>query len=150
MRTISAVKDVSFKDAYIRYWLRWADYRGRSSRQEYWKLVIVSAVVSIVVSTIAAAVSASWIMLLFEIVNFVPGVTLVVRRLHDAGLTDRQMLPLLACEILLFVVSAIAITTALVWLVFVASLALLIVGITVFILLLRRSAPDNAYGLEPR
>jgi len=150
MRRLSAVKDVPFRDAYIRYWLRWADYRGRSSRQEYWKFLLISIVIGIIVSVISAAVSASWIVLLFEILNFVPGVTLAIRRLHDAGVTNRQILLLLACDVLLFVVQGIAITTALVWLEFVASLALLIVGIVVLILLLRRSAPDNAYGLEPR
>lgn len=150
MRAISASKDVSFKDAYLRYWLRWSDYRGRSSRQEYWKWFLVNSVIGTVLSTIVSSIGASWIVVLFELANLVPATTLAIRRLHDSGHTGKWMIPLLVCDILLLALGSVAATSSLAWLAIAVLLASLILGIVVFVFLLQRSKPDNIWGLEPR
>jgi uncharacterized membrane protein YhaH (DUF805 family) len=183
-KNIGAAKNVSFKDAYLRYWLRWSDYRGRSSRQEYWKLVLDNAVISIVLSVIIAPIGASWIMVLFGLANLVPVTTLTIRRLHDAGHTGEWVIPLLAAYTVglvldivpfisrqewgilrpafdvsvaagtagggMIVVNGITRPDVLPWFLFSLFLVFFVFGIIVFVFLLQRSKPDNAWGLEPR
>jgi uncharacterized membrane protein YhaH (DUF805 family) len=150
VRAISAARNVSLKDAYLRYWLRWSDYHGRSSRQEYWKWFLVNAVIGIVLSVIVSSIGASWIVILFELANLVPATTLAIRRLHDAGHTGKWMIPLLVCDILLLALGSITATSSLAWLAIAVLLASMIFGIVVFVFLLQRSKPDNAWGMEPR
>lgn len=150
MRTIQAVKEVSFKDAYIRYWVRWGDYHGRSSRQEYWKWFLDSAVISIVLSMIMTSIGVAWLFALFSLANLVPGTTLVIRRLHDAGHTGKWMIPLVVFDVLLLVLAFGDATTSLLWLTLIMLLVSFIDGIVVFVFILQHSKPDNAWGPEPR
>jgi uncharacterized membrane protein YhaH (DUF805 family) len=150
VRTIGAARQVSFKDAYLRYWLRWSDYRGRSSRQEYWKWFLVDLVVVFVLNSIGA-----WIGVIFGIVSIAPTLTLTVRRLHDAGHTGKWVAPLIISYVFglwvdIFVKVGSSMPSAMMVLVFLLLLASIITGIVVFIFSIQRSKPDNAWGLEPQ
>ncbi len=150
MRIIRAARQVSFKDAYLRYWLRWSDYRGRSSRQEYWKLILDNVVIGFLLSVFAASIGASWITALWEFINLVPATTLAIRRLHDSGHTGKWIIPLVACNLLLLILGFIISTSSLLWIAFVVLLVSVVVGAIVFVFVLQQSKPDNAWGLSPQ
>ncbi|MEU8615970.1 DUF805 domain-containing protein [Actinoplanes sp. NPDC048791] len=74
-----------------RYYLsalrRYADYRGRARRIEYWMFVLVHAVIVVALATLSVAV-ADWLMyvlIAYYFATVVPVTALVARRLHDVG-----------------------------------------------------------------
>lgn len=96
--------------AYARFWRRYVVFSGRASLSEYWWAVLLSAVIGIVLgvlggvllavgaavaqqgSGLAAIPNAIGAVLLFALVVFalahiVPGISVTVRRLHDANLS---------------------------------------------------------------
>ncbi len=74
---------------------RWNDFRGRSSRTEYWNFALFTAIVVLLIPAFAEVISgddesplslfASLFALLYALVTFIPNIALSVRRLHDIG-----------------------------------------------------------------
>ncbi len=65
---------------------KYADFSGRARRAEYWWFTLVYIIAAIVVLVIDLAVGASFILyLLFIAATFIPGLAMVVRRLHDTN-----------------------------------------------------------------
>jgi uncharacterized membrane protein YhaH (DUF805 family) len=72
---------------YLSAFRRYADYRGRARRIEYWMFVLVHAAVIVTLAVLGAAV-ADWLMyvlLAYYFATVVPLTALVARRLHDVG-----------------------------------------------------------------
>jgi uncharacterized membrane protein YhaH (DUF805 family) len=87
----------SAPDAVIRFFKKYATFSGRASRSEYWWMILVNGVVSNlfyllavlagindadVGSVIALGLLGAWLL-----ATILPGVALIVRRLHDANLS---------------------------------------------------------------
>lgn len=86
MRVVPTTKDVSFKEAYLLYLLRWNDFRGRSSRQEFWKVFAINLLASLILSRVSYLVGlGGWLAMAFSLLNIIPVAALQTRRLHDAG-----------------------------------------------------------------
>ena len=85
-------------DGFIKFWTRTFDYHGTTSRREFWWGVLGNSIIMLVlvalwivsvtcftpmlntfstVMTIALA--------LFSLVEIIPSVTLIIRRMHDIG-----------------------------------------------------------------
>ena len=85
----------SAPDAVIRFFRKYATFSGRASRSEYWWMILVNGVVSNLFYLLAvlagvndanvAAVIALGLLIVWTLATLVPGVALVVRRLHDAN-----------------------------------------------------------------
>ena len=90
--------------AYKKYWKGYVDFTGRSSCSDYWFAYLVNAlitwclyIVAAVVGVIASSIGSSaltiislllgLIMWVYTIGAFLPGLAVIVRRLHDAGYT---------------------------------------------------------------
>lgn len=73
-------KSVGFGQAVKLAFTRYADFKGRSRRSEYWWFTLFNIIVSSVL-TIAMAEYA-WI---WSLVVLIPGLAICVRRLHDVG-----------------------------------------------------------------
>jgi uncharacterized membrane protein YhaH (DUF805 family) len=72
---------------YVSAFQRYADYRGRATRLEYWMFVLVHAAIMIALAVLSVAV-AEWIiylLLAYYAATVVPVTALVARRLHDVG-----------------------------------------------------------------
>ena len=71
----------------------YADFKGRARRKEYWMFVLFQVIFGIIASVLDSALGLTfspeipygWIYLLFAIATFLPGLALVVRRLHDVN-----------------------------------------------------------------
>ena len=66
--------------AFKLFFLRYADFGGRSRRGEYWWASLAIGILGTVISAIVPDLSWIW-----SLAVMVPGVALCVRRLHDIG-----------------------------------------------------------------
>lgn len=92
---------VSMIEAYKRYFKRAFTFNGYASRGEYWWAVLANALVALALYIPAAILLAvdggessfagvlagilSLVLMLFYVINIVPGISVLVRRLHDTG-----------------------------------------------------------------
>ena len=88
-----AIKNPSFGDAIRSFFTRYIDFRGRSSRAEYWYVVLASYLIGIAfavligitdnirpVSTIFSTIEG-----FYSFLVFIPSLAIWFRRLHDTG-----------------------------------------------------------------
>ena len=104
---LDSVKYTNMFKAYGAFWRRgFTEWAGTASRSEYWWTFLVNALIGVVALFIVSffavlglaveseGVVASGLVLVFVpamlywIVTLVPGISLIVRRLHDAGLSS--------------------------------------------------------------
>ena len=106
-------------DAYKKYWTRFADFSGRTSRRDYWLFVLMNIIVSIVLTMILSALLgrgltvsnlkdaeeifnlfksgsvAGTISLIWYLLNIIPSLSISVRRMHDINKSGWAILVLL-------------------------------------------------------
>ena len=115
---MTEVKPISFVEAVKLFFTRYTDFKGRSRRSEYWWFTLFNIIVSSVLSAIVPDFAWIW-----SLVVLVPGIAVVVRRLHDVGKSGWFYL----------------------WI-----LLPLVGGILILIQMLKDSAPDNRWGSNPK
>ena len=71
----------SFVDAIIKYWAGYIDFKGTSSRKEFWFAVLFLVLVDILFSVIGI----KFLSALLTAIFFLPSRALAFRRYHDAG-----------------------------------------------------------------
>ena len=71
---------ITFLDAMKLYFQRFADFKGRSRRSEYWWATLGVMLISTALSMAIPELSIVW-----SLVSLVPSLALVIRRLHDIG-----------------------------------------------------------------
>jgi len=72
---------------YLSAFRRYADYRGRARRAEYWMFVLVHLLVIAVLATLGGTVHEAIFGVLgcYYLATVIPLTALIARRLHDAG-----------------------------------------------------------------
>ncbi|NEG96245.1 DUF805 domain-containing protein [Bifidobacterium sp. SMB2] len=80
---------ITFPNAFLRVFKKYATFTGRASRGEYWWWILATVVVSLLFSILTAATRESGIVSALETVwslgTLVPGIAVGVRRLHDTN-----------------------------------------------------------------
>ncbi len=72
--------------AYKTYWKKYFVWQGRSTRAELWWVALVNTLIALLLGVLSAFGAVFGILgILFEIVTFIPGISLLVRRMHDLG-----------------------------------------------------------------
>lgn len=86
--------------AYKKYWMGYVDFTGRSTRSDYWLAVLANTIVTIILFTVVIVAivfdsPGSHYHIIFKLLyllamvyffaNYIPSITLQVRRLRDAG-----------------------------------------------------------------
>jgi uncharacterized membrane protein YhaH (DUF805 family) len=74
---------MGFGDAIRSCWAKYATFTGRAPRSEYWYFVLFQVIVSLIAGVISAEVELNLISTLVEVLLFLPGLAVGVRRLHD-------------------------------------------------------------------
>ena len=77
---MTTTPSVSFLDAVKLFFTRYADFKGRSRRSEFWWASLATSIISGVLST--AIPNFAWI---WSLIILVPGLAISIRRLHDIG-----------------------------------------------------------------
>ena len=115
---VGSSQPISFLKAVKLAFQHYADFKGRARRSEYWWFTLFNIIVTSVISAIVPDYSWIW-----SLVVLVPGIALVVRRLHDVGKRGWFYL----------------------WF-----FLPLVGGIIILIQMLKDSAPDNQWGPNPK
>ena len=115
---VDSAKSLGFLEAVKRVFQHYADFKGRARRSEYWWFTLFNIIVSSILSAIVPDFAWIW-----SLVVLVPGIAVVVRRLHDVGKRGWFYL----------------------WI-----LVPLAGYIIMLIQLLKDSAPDNQWGPNPK
>ncbi len=77
---------MSFTEAVISVFTNYANFKGRATRSEYWYFVLFNLIVCAVLTGLTKASSEFAILsMLYSLAAFIPGLAVVVRRLHDVG-----------------------------------------------------------------
>ena len=63
----------------------YANFNGRASRQEYWMFILFNFIFTIVVGFIDVFLSLGFLSLLYVLAILIPGLAVLVRRLHDVN-----------------------------------------------------------------
>ena len=66
---------------YPQFWTRAFDFEGRTSRIDYWKIVLVNLILGGVLSRM----STSAIYIVFGVASICPGLAMNIRRIRDTG-----------------------------------------------------------------
>ena len=77
---VGSQKSVGFVEAFLLYFRRYADFKGRSRRSEYWWATLAISLLGSVISAIVPDLAWIW-----SLATLVPGLAICVRRLHDIG-----------------------------------------------------------------
>ena len=74
-------------DAYKKLWTKAFDFRGRSTRPDYWWAALTNLLVSYLLLALGAFVSEAFSSLyyLYIFAALIPGLSLAIRRVNDAG-----------------------------------------------------------------
>jgi len=73
--------------AYKDYWQRAFQFRGVTTRAQYWLVVLIGAIIGMVVGVAYefGHEAAMWVMYGYGVLCLVPSTTMLVRRLHDTN-----------------------------------------------------------------
>lgn len=75
-----------FVEAFTRFWRKYATFKGRASRSEFWWFMLANVIISFALAAIANAVDQlSFLPTLWALAIFIPMMALATRRLHDAN-----------------------------------------------------------------
>lgn len=88
-------------DFYVDFWKRGFDFKGRSSREEYWYTYLVNFLISLILMFLLFIPFVTIIQSIFSLAIIIPMLAISVRRLHDS---NRNCVPI----IILFIVKTIA------------------------------------------
>jgi uncharacterized membrane protein YhaH (DUF805 family) len=74
-------------DYYLKVWRNYVTFEGRARRSEYWYFVLFNLIAAIVLVLLDAALfrNHGWLVNLYGLAAFLPGLAVAVRRLHDIG-----------------------------------------------------------------
>ena len=66
---------------YPQFWTQAFDFEGRTSRIDYWKIVLVN----LIIGSVLAKVSPSAVYFVFAVASICPGLAMNIRRIRDTG-----------------------------------------------------------------
>lgn len=160
--------NVDFVTAIKMYFANFANFKGRSTRAEYWWAVLFVSLVSMVLSFFGKY--GSGLSMLWGIVCILPTLAISVRRMHDSGLSgwvaggfyiiSYAIAAYLMYELFdIFKLAATGVTSDAAFasallgcnigVIGLLSALTMILGIVWIVLLCRKSGPDNQYGPNP-
>lgn len=76
----------SFTEAFLRFWKKYAVFKGRASRSEFWWFMLANLIITFILGSIANSIDQlSFLPGLWGLATVVPVIALGVRRLHDTN-----------------------------------------------------------------
>lgn len=94
--------NVSFGEAFKRFWKNYANFSGRATRSEYWWWFLANFLITSAVALIP------FLNIVWGLVTLVPSFALVFRRMHDVGRSGAWIFAPVAGFVLLGIGSAAA------------------------------------------
>jgi len=77
---------VTMVEAFKDYWKRAFQFRGVSTRAQYWLVILFNFIIGLAIGIAAAFEEAiMWVSLAYVAISIIPSISIVVRRLHDTN-----------------------------------------------------------------
>ncbi len=73
---------MNIRDTYLQELKAYNNFRGRTSRVDFWNFALLNFVFALVISSLS-----NMLFLMLVLINFLPSLAIAVRRLHDVGKT---------------------------------------------------------------
>ena len=74
---------------YLKVLKKYADFKGRARRKEYWMFALINSIISFTLTYIMqgsiVSPDKSWLESLYSLAIFIPSLSVGVRRMHDVG-----------------------------------------------------------------
>ena len=67
-------------EEYKKFWTNYTNFSGRSTRRDFWMVVLFNMVISGVLSYISASLGS-----VYSLITLIPGLAIAFRRLHDTN-----------------------------------------------------------------
>lgn len=67
-------------EEYKKYWRNYTNFSGRSTRKDFWMVVLFNMVISGILSYISTTLGG-----IYSLLTFIPGLAIAFRRLHDTN-----------------------------------------------------------------
>ena len=64
---------------------KYADFRGRARRKEYWMFALVNLILGLALEIIEAFLGISFLSMIYYLALIIPSIAVGMRRLHDIG-----------------------------------------------------------------
>ena len=78
-------------EAYKRFFRNYTNFSGRSTRSDYWYVVLANIIIGIIIGVVDELLGLSestiTISTIYTLATIIPGLALIVRRLHDINLS---------------------------------------------------------------
>lgn len=94
---MTAKKNTTSK-SYALYWKNAFNFKGRTRRSDYFNFVVINFVIQTVLSLInmieseQVKILSTVILTIYTVINFIPSISILVRRLHDIGKSGKMIL----------------------------------------------------------
>ena len=141
------------KEAYLSFWKNYINFRGKSTRSEYWVPTLVHLFLLLLAmvfmfttknSEVPFAILIMVIVVVFGIASFIPSIAVTVRRLHDVGRSGKM---LIIYYVLSFIAGAFENMDSFVAILFNAIFIIVALYVLVLTLLPSRHVSPNDYSL---
>ncbi|MFP8967310.1 DUF805 domain-containing protein [Pokkaliibacter sp. CJK22405] len=70
---------------YLSGWRQYANFSGRARRQEYWMFTLINLIAFFVCGVIDSILTMGLLSMVYGLAVILPGLAMIVRRLHDTG-----------------------------------------------------------------
>ena len=77
---------------YIAMWKNFANFGGNASVRDYWMAFLINMLVSFAVGLVAGILKLDILSSIYSLAVIIPGLSIAVRRLNDAGHTWKSLL----------------------------------------------------------
>ena len=77
---------------YIEMWQNFANFSGKTSVRGYWMAWLINFVISAAIGAVAGFLKLDILATLYSLAALIPGLSIAVRRLNDAGHTWKSLL----------------------------------------------------------
>lgn len=141
------------KEAYLSFWKNYINFKGKSTRSEYWVPTLVHLFLLLLAmvfmfttkdSEAPFAILTMVIVVVFAIASFIPSIAVTVRRLHDVGRSGKM---LIVYYILSFIAGAFENMDSFIAILFNAIFIIVALYVLVLTLLPSRHVSPNDYRL---
>ncbi|MCR8700182.1 DUF805 domain-containing protein [Campylobacter ureolyticus] len=140
-----------FDEYYLGAW-EFPIFIGRARRKEYGWFFVFNFIVGVIISVVDFLVfgdSYGFFSLIYALIVFIPGLALLVRRVHDFGKSGQFVLVMIFAPFISFVIAGFLGESSLADLFIIIGLALLVYFI--FLPIFKKGDEgENAYGSDPK
>lgn len=141
--------NVDFVTAIKLFFANYVNFKGRSTRAEYWFAALFCFIASIVANGIGSLIHWKYFASLVSLALFLPQLSVLVRRFHDTGRSGKVVAWIYAVCIIGAIFCGLGVGALGTWATVVGGIIAVAACIYMLVVTVTPSGPDNQYGPDP-